>query len=107
MEVFKDVKLKNDEILVSFDVKSLFTSIPIEEAISVCESRLNEDTTLKTRTDLSVQTIIQLLRFCLTSITFQYDGKHYQQKDGLAIVGDTCHIAHSDVQVHVIMHAHT
>ena len=22
-------------------------------------------------------------------------------------VGDTCHIAHSDVQVHVIMHAHT
>ena len=85
VEVFKDVKLKKDEILVSFDVKSLFTSIPIEEAISVCESRLNEDTTLKTRTDLSVQTIIQLLRFCLTSITFQYDGKHYQQKDGLAM----------------------
>ena len=56
-------------------------------AISVCESRLNEDTTLKTRswTDLCVQTIIQLLRFCLTSITFQYDGKHYQEKDGLAM----------------------
>ena len=85
MEVFKDVKLNNNEVFVSFDIKSLFTSIPIAEAISVCESELNKDTRLKTRTDLSVQTIIQLLRFCLSSVTYQYNDKHNTQKNGLAI----------------------
>ena len=76
MEVFKDVKLNDNELFVSFDVKNLFTGIPIAEAISVCESGLNKDNKLKRRTDLSVQTVIQLLRFCLTSITYQYDCKH-------------------------------
>ena len=36
VESLKDIKLVEDEILVSFDVKSLFTSIPVNETIEIC-----------------------------------------------------------------------
>ena len=85
VEVFEDVVVDEDEVLVSFDVKSLFTSIPVEEAIEICKGRLLEDSSLEERTDLSVDTIVNLLRFCLTSMSFQFDGKHYQQTNGVAM----------------------
>ena len=63
VESMEGVSLNEDETLVSFDVKSLFTSIPVEEAIKICEQRLKEDDTLSDRTTMDVDTIICLLRF--------------------------------------------
>ena len=34
---------------------------------------------------MDVDTIIRLLKFCLTTTVFQYRGTHYQQLDGLAM----------------------
>ena len=73
IEVFSEIVLDDDEILLSHDVKSLFTSIPVEEAISICEQRLKNDQTLSERTEMSADTITQLLRFCLMSTAFQYE----------------------------------
>ena len=81
-----NIVLLDDEMLVSYDSKSLFTSIPVEESIQVCEKRLVVDKTLSLRTQLNVpSTIFQLLRFCLTSTAFQYRGQHYKQLDGVAM----------------------
>ena len=80
-----NIVLRDDEMLVSYDVKSLFTSIPVEESIQVCEKRLIVDKTFSERTQLDLPTIIQLLRFCLTSTAFQYRGQHYKQLDGVAM----------------------
>ena len=80
------VTLSEDELLVSFDVKSLFTSIPVEESITICEHKLRQDHTLDQRSGgMDVNTIIKLLRFCLTSTSFQYKGEHYQQQEGVAM----------------------
>ena len=85
IDTMRNVKIEDDEVLVSYDVKSLFTNVPVNESIDVCERRLREDGSLQERTELSVETIIQLLRLCLTSTSFIYGGKHYQQIDGLAM----------------------
>ena len=52
VEVFDDPVVGEDEVLVSFDVKSLFTSIPVEVAIKIYKGIL-EDSSLEERTDLS------------------------------------------------------
>ena len=66
-----DVVLRDDEMLVSYDVKSLFTSILVQESIQVCEKRLIVDKTLSERTQLDVTTIIQLLLSGINGIPIQ------------------------------------
>ena len=43
VEEFDNVVLQDDEMLFIYDVKSLFTSIPVGESIDICESRLRDD----------------------------------------------------------------
>ena len=60
----------------SSDVKSLFTSIPLELAIeSVKESLANYSDELP----IPKEEVIDLLILCLQSTFFQYDGNFYQQ----------------------------
>jgi len=68
--------------MVSYDVSALFTSIPIDTAIKVIRRRLEEDTTLPNRTELSPDQIIQLLQFCLETTYFVCKGTFYGQIRG-------------------------
>jgi hypothetical protein len=43
-----------EQILVSFDVVSLFIKVPVDLAIKVAEKRLKQDATLSQRTSLRV-----------------------------------------------------
>ena len=43
----------DEEVMVSFDVSSLFTNIPIHESVEVICRMLDEDTTLENRTTFS------------------------------------------------------
>ena len=45
--------MDNGETIVSFDVSSLFTNVPIGEAIDIIRDRLEEDDSLEDRTPLS------------------------------------------------------
>ena len=79
------VTLDENERLVSYDVRWLFTNIPVNESISICERKLKQDDELGMRTDMDVDTIVQLLRFCEKSTEFQYNGTHCKQLDGVAM----------------------
>ena len=63
---------------MSFDVVSLFTNVPIELALSVVEKRLDE-VDVSDNTPLPKEALVSLLRLCLSSITFYYNGTVYQQ----------------------------
>ena len=76
--------LKADQVLISFDVVSLFTNIPVDLAIKVAIKIVRQDGTLLQRTCACrrqgpVEDIIDLLSFCLNTTYFVFEGCYYQQ----------------------------
>jgi hypothetical protein len=84
-EFVRGKSLKADQVLVSFDVVSLFTNIPIDLAIKVATKRLRQDATLLQRTSPPVEDIIDLLSFCLNTTYFVFESCYYQQVFGTAM----------------------
>ena len=82
IQEIKDIKLQEDQCMVSFDVKVLFTSVPIKPAINTIKKLLEEDPELNKRTSLSVKNITRLLEYCLTSTYFIFRGRFYEQQEG-------------------------
>ena len=85
LEHLKGIKLASDEVMVSYDVKALFTSVPIKPALDVIKKLLKEDPGLQSRTSMSTQHIMDLLKFCLSSTYFTFRGKFYEQVEGAAM----------------------
>ena len=67
---------------MSFDVKSLFTSIPLQLALDCTASAIKNSTT---KLPLPTDDLMDLLNLCLTFTYFQYNGKHYKQLHGTAM----------------------
>ena len=78
-------RIQEKEIMVSFDVESLFTNVPIEDAVKAALRKLENDPGLPDRTNLTPTQIADLLNFILRSTYFQYNGSIYEQKDGAAM----------------------
>ena len=51
----EDIRLKPEECMMSFDVKALFTSIPIQPALDIIKKLLEEDKNLHLRTTMTVK----------------------------------------------------
>ena len=75
----------DNEIMVSFDVESLFTNVPIDAAVQAALQKLENDPSLADRTTLTPAQIADLLKFALRSTYFLYNGSIYEQKDGAAM----------------------
>ena len=73
--------------MVSFDVESLYTNIPITDALLVIKDLLNNDTTLQDRTNLLPDQILKLLEFPLCTTFFISNGEFHQQTDGVSMGG--------------------
>jgi hypothetical protein len=76
---------KTKSTLLSFDIASLFTNIPVEEILQVITNRLNTDPSFPECSTLQVEDIIELLDICLTTTYFKLEDKFYQQKKGMAM----------------------
>jgi len=68
----KGIKLDPGDMLVSFDVVSLYTYIPIKEAIDVINHLTDPDTAC-------------LVEICLTSTFFSFEGEFFEQRCGVAM----------------------
>ena len=85
IEHLKTITLGPEEVMVSYDVRALFTSVPIKPALEITEKLLKEDPDLQKRTTMSIPNIMDLLEFCLRSTYFTYKGKFYEQVEGAAM----------------------
>ena len=79
------IKVSEDEILVSFDVKSLFTSVPVTDAINTIKDIITSDDEFEDRYKISTSTLIEMIRISLASTSFQFRSEHYELTDGLAM----------------------
>ena len=78
----KGLTFQPGECLSSYDVTSLFTSVPIDPALKIIRDLLEKDEKLNDITVLSVQNIIELLGFCLYNTHFSFQNKFYEQVEG-------------------------
>ena len=71
--------------MVSFDVQSLFTKVPIREAMRMVAELLEQDETLIERTPMSASSVCKLTELCLRTTYFEFEGDIYEQKEGAAM----------------------
>ena len=72
VELIEKIYILDNESQVSFDVVSLFTSIPLETARAIVLDRLSNTCTLEDRTYLTNAELTEALDICLTSTYFTY-----------------------------------
>jgi len=72
VKLIKNKRVDKDDILVSFDVVSLFTKIPLDEAVHVIKMATNPETT-------------KLAEICLRSTFFSFQDHYYEQISGVAM----------------------
>ena len=82
LDKIKDLNIDDDETMVSFDVKSLFTCIPLNAIKkSVCNAIDLSDCFLEIE-KLSKEEILSLLDLCLNRTYFGFRNEIYHQKRG-------------------------
>ena len=81
----RSVTLAQDESLVSYDVTSLFTKVPVDESVNIIRDRLKQDACLHERTTLNADQIADLLNLCLKTTYFVYNDQFFKQVEGAAM----------------------
>eukprot|EP00061_Rhincodon_typus_P012790 g38739.t1 len=79
----KNIKISDDEIMVSFDVTALFTSIDIP-LVKETVATLPVQAAMQTSSSISNDNIIKLPDLCLTTY-FVFNGQVYKQINGTPI----------------------
>ena len=76
--------INNDnKFMCSYDIKSLYTNIPLEETIALCADSLyrgNFD-----RPDFPEETFVELIKFATMSVEFSFNDIMYRQIDGVSM----------------------
>ena len=78
-------RVEKDEQIVSFDVTSLFTSIPVDLALEIVKFELESTDAWSEHTKLTAKQIYDLVKFVLKNSFFVFEGKYYHQISGCAM----------------------
>ena len=81
-EIIENIDLDYNESIISLDVKSLYTNVPLKEAIDIALRKLYEQTIPP---KLARGTMKKLLNMAVSKVHFKCNGLWYVQKDGLAM----------------------
>ena len=82
-ESLKSITLEEDEVIVSFDVTSLYTNVPVNEAIMECADMLYSGK--YELPPVEKETFIELLRLSTCDVLMSTHDGYYRQVDGLAM----------------------
>ena len=83
VEKIKKEHIPNDHLLVSFDVKSLFTNVPLDETTEIILNRIYDKNEIST--DITKSEMKEVLNLCIKTVHFTFDGNIYVQNDSVAM----------------------
>ena len=81
-EILESTNLEPNEILISLDVKSLYTNVPLKEAIDIALRNLYEQVEPPS---IARKTMKKLLNMAVSQVHFKCNETWYVQKNGLAM----------------------
>ena len=84
-EFIRTQTVQPDEEILSLDVVSLFTSIPVDLALEVIDHRLESNPIWQENTNLTKDQVVELTRYVLKNSYFYYEGTMYHQTFGCAM----------------------
>ena len=79
----KNLKIGEDHEMVSFDVSNLFTNVPLDFTIDLILKKVYGKRMVKTK--LKKAELKELLEMCTKEMHFTFNGKVYQQTDGVCM----------------------
>ena len=79
--------VEDDEIMVSFDVTSLYTNIPIIDTLNIIKDHVHSDDQFTGRTAIRQDKFLDLVNLVLTTTWCTFKSQFYQQTDGVAMGG--------------------
>ena len=71
--------------MVSFDVVSFFTNMPVDDALRSISTLLSNNDTMEERTTFTAGDICYLTELCLRATYFQFGDQFFEQVDGAAM----------------------
>ena len=71
--------------LLSLDVESLFTNVPLGDVTGFLRRKLIDNSNLNLPDGLTIDILIKLIELCCASTIFSFNGSFYQQKFGVAM----------------------
>ncbi|XP_076045760.1 uncharacterized protein LOC143028003 [Oratosquilla oratoria] len=83
IERIKGLNLRSGDVLVSFDVQSMFTSIPRDLAKSALKSAMEDNRGFLDNQKLSVSELMRLISLCLDSTYFRFRDHTYHQQSAI------------------------
>ena len=84
--MLKEVEIQEHFIQLSFDIRSLFPSIPIKPTLTLIHEKLQNDKLLTDRTKWKPKNIVNLIQICTEETHFKdFEGNIWTQTDGTAM----------------------
>ena len=80
-----NVSIEDDQILVSFDVTSLYTNIPIINTFIIIKIYVNNDDQFTRKTATPQDKFFDLVNLILTTTWYTFNSQFYKQTDGVAM----------------------
>ena len=85
VQKLEEIVVEEGEILTSFDVTALFTSVPGDEVVTMAIQRAKIDPTWNTRTKMTPEEFGDLLTMVIKTTYFKYNGNIYEQTFGMSM----------------------
>ena len=85
VERIQQVKFKNNSVMVSFDVKSLFTNIPVDFVTGLILNEIYGSDSTKKVYELTKRQFKNLLVWTTKRTTLNFNGSFYEQIDGVGM----------------------